>query len=275
MAFESTWEKASALNALLQGMIEKIEQIALGHFKFLPTLLGFKTHTYQGLHVINCGLGSSMFNIAFGCFNSDPATWTNEVQNIIREFKGQPFAWWIPPSQHSPLLNQYLSDAGFHIETTEHAMILDLESLEVTKPQTNLKIVQVQDIDHLEDFIKILEPYDKTSRRFYEKLHSFQLDSQEKLFLGYNWDSPAIIGILFEGETTSGIFSLLTTESERGKGFGTDMMQLLLNFSKNRGKSYVTLSASSDSGYRIYERLGFKSLGKFDCFEWLPGNEAL
>lgn len=30
----------------------------------------------------------------------------------------------------------------------------------------------------------------------------------------------------------------------------------------------LTLSASSDSGYHIYERLGFSKAGKFECFEY-------
>jgi hypothetical protein len=31
---------------------------------------------------------------------------------------------------------------------------------------------------------------------------------------------------------------------------------------------FVTLSASSDSGYRIYERLGFRKVREFECFEY-------
>ena len=46
------------------------------------------------------------------------------------------------------------------------------------------------------------------------------------------------------------------------------MMQYLLNLAKKNGKKYATLSASSDSGHRIYEKLGFKNIGEFECFEY-------
>ena len=46
------------------------------------------------------------------------------------------------------------------------------------------------------------------------------------------------------------------------------MMKYLMVEAKDNGAKYATLSASSDSGYKIYEALGFKSLGQFECFEW-------
>jgi hypothetical protein len=46
------------------------------------------------------------------------------------------------------------------------------------------------------------------------------------------------------------------------------MMSYLLGYAKRSRSLNVTLSASSDSGYRIYERLGFKKVGEFECFEY-------
>ena len=51
-------------------------------------------------------------------------------------------------------------------------------------------------------------------------------------------------------------------------GYGTDIMIHLLKMAKAQGSQYATLSASSDQGYRIYERLGFKAFGEFSCFEY-------
>lgn len=249
-------------------MLKMIETTTLEHFKFLPKHLNYSIFQQHNLTIISCGLNSSMFNIVFGTLDCDPALWYSEIQKIIQRFQGQPFAWWIPPSMKSADLSKALLDQGFLIETQEHAMICDLVSYTEVPFKTNISIKQVLTTENLKDFIKILEPYDSSARLFYEKLTPSILDLDEKLFVGYEKNAPITIGILFENQDISGIFSLLTHEDQRGKGFGTDMMFYLLNLSKSCGQKYATLSASSDSGYRIYERLGFQALGEFECFEY-------
>ncbi|MEY2393374.1 hypothetical protein [Wolbachia endosymbiont of Tettigetta isshikii] len=46
------------------------------------------------------------------------------------------------------------------------------------------------------------------------------------------------------------------------------MITHLMDIAREIGVRYATLSASSDSGYRIYERLGFHTFDQFECFEW-------
>lgn len=243
-----------------------IEQNALGHFAFLPTELGFDTHEIDYISVINCGFGSSMFNIAYGaplgCAASDA------ILNIKKAFKGQPFAWWIPPSQHNPEFTKSLLDHNLLIETIEHAMICDLAKTSSFQQKTDLLIKSVTNTQLLQDFISVLEPYDQSVRSFYERVKIEHLNSQEKLFVGYVLNKPVTIGILFISKQRAGIFSLLTDDSLQGRGYGTDMMVHLIHTAKRNHCHYVTLSASSDSGYRIYERLGFQKVGEFECFEY-------
>lgn len=258
--------KAVAAKRVLVFQMEKIEQMALGHFRYLPSTAGFPVKEYRGLTIINCGLGSSMFNIVFGHLDCPKDSLKEEIQKVRAEFKGQPFAWWIPPYQDTSL-SQCLTKAGFHIEAAEHAMICELKSFEDRSQRGRLHLKQVLSSAELEDFISVLEPYDATARLFYEKLSPLHLQGSEQLFVGYSEETPVTIGILFKQGETAGIFSLLTEESSRGQGFGTEMMRYLMSFAKKSGVTHVTLSASSDSGYRIYEHLGFKRLGQFECFE--------
>jgi ribosomal protein S18 acetylase RimI-like enzyme len=146
-------------------------------------------------------------------------------------------------------------------------MICELKSFEDRSQRGRLHLKQVLSSAELEDFISVLEPYDATARLFYEKLSPLHLQGSEQLFVGYSEETPVTIAILFKQGETAGIFSLLTKESSRGQGFGTEMMRYLMSFAKKSGVTHVTLSASSDSGYRIYEHLGFKRLGQFECFE--------
>lgn len=284
----------------LEDLLKIVESNHLEHFKFLPSKLGFDIKILNDVTIINSGLQTSMFNIAYG-YSSDVSS-SDDVSDLIvidsikkafsNDSDSLPFAWWIPQSQCNASLKKFLLNNSFTIETTEHAMILDLQKIDSNDLtfKTDLKIKAVEDNITLNDFISVLEVYDSNVRSIYEKMNQYNSDDdknnnanlfkdKERLFVGYaisdSDDSqlaPVIIGILFinnsENITSSGIFSLITKEEARGKGYGTDMMRFLIQFSQEINCKFVTLSASSDSGYRIYERLGFEKVGEFECFEY-------
>lgn len=297
-------------------MIEKIEKITFNHFSYLPNIIGCNVNKNDLLTIINCGLGSSLFNIVcnthlekWAKVYQDAAAFDRPIQEekprslwnflmpggpaisylassrygenfikekieeIIKEFKGQPFAWWVGYSCDPHWLPNLLEEMGFKKNTTEHAMALDLQDYKGINENENANTVNfnvnpVSTAEQLENFISILEPYDSSARPFYSRLKMEMLEKQEQLYVGYNNGTPVSIGTLYHDEDTAGIFSLLTDEKYRGQGFGTQMMLHLIQTAKSNGNRYVTLSASSNDGYRIYERLGFKSYGEFDCLEW-------
>lgn len=242
-----------------------IEKNHLAHFAFLPKVLGFDVAEINGVTVINCGLGTSMFNIAYGA--PKPFKGRESVEDIKQAFGREPFAWWIPPSSSHPDMTKALLENGLVIETIEHAMMCVLDKVSPREQKTDLRIQHVTDKDILEDFIRVLDPYDPAARGFYERVGRELFHSEEKLVIGYSGTKPVTIGILFLSKESAGIFSLITNDEERGKGYGTDMMIFLMQVAKEKGCQSVTLSASSDAGYRIYERLGFEKIGEFDCFE--------
>lgn len=244
--------------------LQIIEQNHVGHFSYLPKKLGFDIHEINGVTIINCGLKTSMFNIVYGA----PQCVISGIDQIKRRYKGQPFAWWIPPSAHNPNTTQALLENGFIIETIEHAMICDLNNARSFEKKTDLMIKQVTNKLMLADFISILKPYDPHISTFYELMNDELLQANEKLIVGYASGKPVSIGILFVSKDSAGIFSLVTSKYFQGKGYGTDMMIFLMKIAKDYGCHSVTLSASSDSGYRIYERLGFSKVGEFECFEY-------
>lgn len=46
-------------------------------------------------------------------------------------------------------------------------------------------------------------------------------------------------------------------------------MKHLIKYAKELGYSYATLVASADAGFNIYKKLGFKTVGLFECYERL------
>ena len=208
-----------------------------------------------------------MFNIVYGA-HKDIAS---GIDHIKRIYKGEPFAWWIPPSAHNPNTTKALLENGFIIEIIEHAMICNLNNVASFEQKTDLLITQVTSKLMLADFISVLQPYDPYVSAFYERMNDELLQGDEKLVVGYAYGKPVSIGILFVYGDSAGVFSLVTSEDFQGKGYGTDMMVFLMKIAKDYGCHSITLSASSDSGYRIYERLGFSKVGEFECFEYKGG----
>jgi len=274
--------------------IETIEKNAFGHFAYLPKMLGFDVKENKQLTTIDCGLGSSMFNIVCGthfekwaknqrdvyCFENgiyqgECAYYGEEfieekIHEVITSFKKQPFSWWVGYSCDPEWLGNILHEMHFKKSTTEHAMMCDLEQFSALENNGVITIDQVETATQLEHFIQVLEKYEASARIFYEKLTKHLRYSNEKLFVAYENGAPVVIASLYIDyeNDSAGIFNLITAENKRGLGYGTKMMNHLMWYAKKMNMKYATLLASSDSGYRIYERLGFKALGQFECFEW-------
>lgn len=251
--------------------MNKVEQNHLGHFLYLPKILGFDVHEINNIEVINCALKTSMFNIVYG----EPKNIMDDINQIKRLFKAEPFAWWIPKNNSKSDVKSIMIQTGFIIENTEHAMICELNNYKNFERQTDLLVMQVTNKKTLSDFISILEIYDGFAADFYNCLSEELFDTREKLFVGYIFGKPVNIGILYFSGDSAGIFSLITDKNFQGKGYGTDMMIFMMEAAKQSGCNFITLSASSDSGYRIYERLGFFRVGEFECFEYKDQNKSL
>lgn len=232
-------------------------------------MCGFPITQKKHLIMINCGLELSMFNVVFGA----PEVNILKIQEVINTYKGQPFAWWVPPSQRCQELSIHFKRMGFVIEAIEQAMICDLLPLQAQNPVRQVTIEPAFCRDSLDDFIQVLEPYDPAVRLFYERVDMPMEHAREKLFVAYKKGKPVATGILYVQDLWAGIFSVLTQEAEQSQGIGTQMMTHLMFVAKGLGVNQVFLSASSDVGFRLYERLGFKTGGQFDCFEW-KGNAS-
>lgn len=257
-------------------MSDLCEENHLGHFCHLPQHSGCNVKKFDNwdLTLINSPVSTSMFNIAFG---GRLVQNRKDVEQVIEFFQKRPFAWWIPSSHKSPSLTKLLLEENFVVETVEHAMICDLKDAILPTENINLHVIQVRESPEIEensslnDFISILEPYDSNACYFYRSnFGKSQNAQQEKLFVGYSENKPVTIGILFNNQAngSSAIFSLLTKQEMRGQGYGTEMMQFLMTCARNHGSRYISLSASSDSGFRIYTRLGFVKCGEFECLEY-------
>jgi ribosomal protein S18 acetylase RimI-like enzyme len=244
-------------------LFTKVEKNSYRHFAYLPRLMGFSVMEEKGTTLIQAGLGSSMFNIACGGELSGAQEIEGHIQSICNHFGNQPFAWWLGGSTRPNDLGKRLINQGFIRETTEYAMIRSLSDMDLSP---TLEVWPVETHRELQEFIALLEIYDPSVRPFYERLDPL-LSEKERLFVGYEGKLPVSTALLYIDEGVAGLFSLTTKEDCRGRGYGTAMIRSLMGYAKQAGAKEISLSASSDSGYSLYRKLEFETVGIFDCCE--------
>ncbi|NRB10118.1 MAG: GNAT family N-acetyltransferase [Rickettsiaceae bacterium] len=246
------------------------EKILYGKFLYLAKILDYDVKEDPVNCRINCGYNTSMFNIVCNT-KFDTGNYKQQVDETIEYYKDQPFAWWLGASSKPQELGKYLQKIGLEKETDEYAMMYEIgenqQLLDIKYGKQ--KIFQVTNIKQLKDFSSILAKYDEAANSFYcnEKILSKEVMQHSPLFICYLNNVPVAIGSLYIENNIAGIFDLITNEEYRGQGIGTNMMKYLMNYAINQKVNKITLSASSDSGFKIYKKLGFNVIGMFECFE--------
>jgi ribosomal protein S18 acetylase RimI-like enzyme len=84
-------------------------------------------------------------------------------------------------------------------------------------------------------------------------------------YLGYLNGKPVSTSCLFYGGGAAGIYSVATLPEARGKGIGAALTLKPLQDAHKRGYRLGTLQ-SSDMGFNIYKKLGFKHICQIENF---------
>lgn len=245
------------------------EKNLVSKFTYMPEILGYKIEEKNSVRIINCNLKTSMFNIACNAkFNETDLD--SKINYVIGQYKRKPFAWWVGPTDSPNNLQERILKAGFKKETDEYAMFCDLSDFQEFELNKNISVRQVEKRKELIDFIGVISFYDQYVSEFLdnELVISNKVRIKNPMFVSYIDEKPVGIGALHFNNDIAGIYDIITPEGLRGQGIGTNIMKFLMNYAYRQNIRGLCLSASSDSGFRIYEKLGFKVVGKFGCFEW-------
>jgi GNAT superfamily N-acetyltransferase len=85
------------------------------------------------------------------------------------------------------------------------------------------------------------------------------LGSWLRLFVGYVDGEPVSCSAAIADESVTGIFAVATVPSRRGRGYGAALVEA----AANSEPSLPAMLAASDLGFPVYERIGFKTVGRF------------
>ncbi len=193
----------------------------------------------------------------------------SSIENM--SLKKYPFSTWID----SRYLNADWQDLiqEYNLKEAERNVMMKLENT-LNAGQRNshqLMITRVGNFEELKEykevFISLFEgtPEKDALENYFNKFSEVNLGSEIQMFIGRVGEITVSTGLLIDSKESYGIYDVMTKETFRGKGYGSEMFQYLLTQTKDKQKPVVL--QASDDGKNIYKRFGFIDVGEMVVFE--------
>lgn len=250
----------TSLPEILQAMEANMHLHMTYFAKYLPTLeLVFE----PDVTVVRSEIPDDTFNyVLFAKFSENNVR--NRAAHVISLYRKRhlPFSWWIGEADTPPELVKALMKEGMTFKEENVGMYLECDSFQAQTHISSLKFKRVLNLKELQDFCKIIVEIGGTPQAFdliYSKLPQVLYAERAafEMHIGYIDQLPVVTGVLVLDANVAGIYYVATIPSQRKKGYGTAMMEHLINRAKTEGYHIAVLQASHE-GKALYERLGFK-----------------
>jgi ribosomal protein S18 acetylase RimI-like enzyme len=208
------------------------------------------------------------------------------IAEVIGLFDWRPFLWWLRPDDTPADLGEGLVRHGLVFLDDIPGMAMDLADLvdETTAPPPpELDIRPVLGEGDLADFLAVTtqgfpEDWDdgQAIDLFAAGMREIAGDEGHRepngaptRWIGRVAGRPVATARLHAGAGVAGIYTVVTVQDARRRGYGAAMTRRAMLAGRDAGLRIATLQAS-DSGRGVYERIGFRELCRFRLFEWRP-----
>jgi GNAT superfamily N-acetyltransferase len=196
------------------------------------------------------------------------------------EHAGTGFVWWVAPFDTPADLGTRLSGAGLTLEGSAPAMAVDLADVPLDEPPPpGLEIVPVTDEATLAQFLEVVQAdwlewtggeatpvQRRTLDAFASEIPKRLPDEPVPLRWVGRVDGRAVATSRVSiGAGVAGLYAILTLPAHRGRGFGRAMTLAALRAAASLGYRIGVLQ-SSDLGYGVYRKLGFRELFTYDVW---------
>jgi GNAT superfamily N-acetyltransferase len=212
-----------------------------------------------------------------GALVTEPAPGEEErlVRETIEHFAahGEPgFCWWLGQGVDAAPWEEPLAGYGFTPDDDPPGMALALDDLAEPEAPAGLAITRVEDDDRLrvwnETFVAGYGLPEELGGAFGELLA--EVGGGMRHYLGHLAGVPVAASSLFPAAGVAGIYNVAVLPEARGKGLGAALTVAALREARSLGYRAAVLQ-SSEMGYGVYRRLGFRHLCAMDHFVWLAG----
>ena len=180
------------------------------------------------------------------------------------------FTFWMEPPQTRADWESALKKFGFGYSDTTPGMAIDLDAIDESALNVDGLEFKIADDDKsawtwTEVFIQGYGLPLGFEPSIFETWGNLGRDIPLRNYIGYLNGKPVATSCLFLGGGAAGIYSVSTLPEFRGKGIGAAMTVKPLLDAQAMGYRIGTLQ-SSDMGFNIYKRLGFRHLCQIENF---------
>ena len=207
----------------------------------------------------------------------NPEETAGEIEASLKRMRahGVPGSWHVGPSMRPSDLGRRLVAHGFEYGGDDIGMAVDLSELPEGVPvPENLVVEQVHDEAGLAAWVEALGsgfgegPVEAESvGEMYRRLG---FEGPWRHYLGQLGEEPVATATSFFGAGVAGIYFVCTVERARRRGIGAAVTLAALREAREMCYSTGVLG-SSEMGYPVYRRLGFKEYCRIGLYEWRPG----
>jgi GNAT superfamily N-acetyltransferase len=170
-------------------------------------------------------------------------------------------------------LEDVLVEQGLVMESVAPGMAMELSRLETKPLPDGLEVRPVEDMNSLEHCINITADVfgipAESKDAWGQIIKAYGLGPPHKWFVGYLNGVPVSASLLVLHKNVAGIYNVATLQEARGKGIGTALTCLPLQFAKDSGYKVAVLEAS-EMGLPVYKKLGFEKICDLRIFIWTP-----
>lgn len=166
--------------------------------------------------------------------------------------------------------SQFLEQRGYSILSEESVMSFDKKNIDI-KLKVDLNTIRATDAKSARDFIDVFtsayggektpeSPYGELDKTYIDAL-SRTLNDNDKFFnfVCYEGEMPVSIASLCFYDGKGGIYSVGTTPSARGKGFGTVAIKACIDkWRELKGAELFLQTETGSTVEKWYQSLGFK-----------------
>ena len=181
--------------------------------------------------------------------------------DYFRQRRVSVFSWWLDATAPPDGWDAHLRAAGFGLDTSP-GMAIALDTVDYAAPvPAGLETRAVETRDDLRHFVHVnVEAFGipaASETDFYELIAGLGLDLPIRHYIGLLDGEPVAASSLFMAAGVAGVQFVATDPRARGRGLATAMTRLPLRDGLALGCRTGILQ-SSEMGYRVYERMGFR-----------------
>lgn len=199
------------------------------------------------------------------------------IAQVVAHFKARrlPMIWWVGPSTQPADLPRLLQTRGLIHLDDNPGMAIDLGQAQVELTGAPGAIKRVSNPGELKKWVHPIaatfEFPDTVTRLYVEALadQGFDENGQWQHYAAYLDGEVVGASSMFLGAGVAGIYNVAVLPSARRKGVGTALTQAPLSNARARGYR-VGILHSTDEGFNLYQRIGFKEYCTISHYVYLP-----